>query len=1143
MGFIGFLKTIDLFGRTVNIRFMGREKFKTRCGGLSTLIMLLTLIFIFSLGIYDVWRGEVDSFNSMILNIHEMDESLTAPELAKAMREKRVLAFAIDNPVIDDSFLKITAQHEVGKSLMSMSHQLYNCSDFVYNNLITGLKAVVPENLHIRCLNVSAYDLNQAVNPSITMSICRRKGAGIDQNTGVYGSGRCKPWKDVQSVLRRVDVWAFALTDSTNYASTDRTQKKRFTASRIPISYRYQKMARLTLRKMKIESLEGALIQSKKTKSTVAFLSDEQEITSSYREGEILHLSLRMDRNSQVLIKKRYKSIFRLFAYIGGLYKGIAIFFGILVFPVREVLYYKNLINNMFNVCLDQKQKEIALKTMFPEEETAKIIDDNEDDDPGGKTNPGIKFDRNRAKKRKEMARRKTDNGFYKKLMLKKLTDKESMQGGLFDDVIGKMTQDQIFNNMVRAINDLSPEERRRGGNKFSDLLVKGLKLKSRNKRKRRKLTVQPPGLLPDGKMRDLNAEEKGILMSDDLLVNLRKWRLRAKGSVLDQKMRSFVQDRKELINFGSREDCKNLGKGNILENQDGASRGCGRDLFKKNVSFRLENSPRQDISQVTDEHKNTLKNVRIEDEEKDNDTFNQDRQIPMFLSEKISKTFNNHQNAAVSKFAEPYNFNCIGDTHLLNRAPQSFKDRIKAKNKVFLDKGNFIERLKKQKKSKERRQKSLKKDPKDFNNSPKSSRKGVEQSEKGKILEVQTTDRRHLLERMGDSEAGGGEGEDSKDDQNIFKQIFNQNKKIEERPQSDKKSKKINKKALANPFVNLKNHQKSANTLDSFTNLNKGHPLTTTKNTKISTQNSKKSTVHQTNKAKTNSEDPQSEDTDDTHIQIQKMNSGLSSVLKGIKFLTNRFIGRKSGFFSKSKTKNAVAMMEKKMKENNKKLEDLKRKNQMLYNSEAMLNFSAGLADYVLFWLPNWLSGVYPKKELFYQGREMIRSKLEVGSIITGMNELEKLKSLLFDENQYYLFQNIQKPFLIGFDIIEEPEEDKEAEECSISQEKELKFETGEAEIKIGKETKTAKFKKKTSSYTINYKRKKQRRTRSLLKEKKSKFSVLLSNQSFWSKDDDVQQNVKNFERALDCVKKKGSDQNVIDKRLLIYFNGVFGY
>jgi hypothetical protein len=38
----------------------------------------------------------------------------------------------------------------------------------------------------------------------------------------------------------------------------------------------------------------------------------------------------------------------------------------------------------------------------------------------------------------------------------------------------------------------------------------------------------------------------------------------------------------------------------------------------------------------------------------------------------------------------------------------------------------------------------------------------------------------------------------------------------------------------------------------------------------------------------------------------------------------------------------------------------------------------------------------------------------MEMNSVIQSLNELEKLKLLLFDQDQYFIFEHIPKPFLI---------------------------------------------------------------------------------------------------------------------------------
>ena len=58
-----------------------------------------------------------------------------------------------------------------------------------------------------------------------------------------------------------------------------------------------------------------------------------------------------------------------------------------------------------------------------------------------------------------------------------------------------------------------------------------------------------------------------------------------------------------------------------------------------------------------------------------------------------------------------------------------------------------------------------------------------------------------------------------------------------------------------------------------------------------------------------------------------------------------------------------------------------------------------------------------------------MIHNKLEIRQVIHSLNEIEKLKLLLFDEDQYKIFEHIPKPYLIDGMIARDLEqrEDKE--------------------------------------------------------------------------------------------------------------------
>lgn len=120
-----------------------------------------------------------------------------------------------------------------------------------------------------------------------------------------------------------------------------------------------------------------------------------------------------------------------------------------------------------------------------------------------------------------------------------------------------------------------------------------------------------------------------------------------------------------------------------------------------------------------------------------------------------------------------------------------------------------------------------------------------------------------------------------------------------------------------------------------------------------------------------------------------------------------------------------------------------------------------------------------------------MIQTKMEMSAVIQSLNELEKLKLLLFDEDQYYIFEHIPKPFLIDPNAAKPSE--KEVENNPEMMER---------------------------SQT--------------LKEKKN---IMMSKNEFWEKDNSLGEKIKNFTNALNNIKNK-ENLNVIDKRLLAIMN-----
>ena len=79
-----------------------------------------------------------------------------------------------------------------------------------------------------------------------------------------------------------------------------------------------------------------------------------------------------------MIITKKFQTLLNVMAFIGGISKGVSMILLIFVFPVREVLYYRKLMNHMFRVCCEQDQISLAMKMIInsdkdPDEEELEL--------------------------------------------------------------------------------------------------------------------------------------------------------------------------------------------------------------------------------------------------------------------------------------------------------------------------------------------------------------------------------------------------------------------------------------------------------------------------------------------------------------------------------------------------------------------------------------------------------------------------------------------------------------------------------------------------------------------------------------------------------------------------------------------------
>lgn len=129
------------------------------------------------------------------------------------------------------------------------------------------------------------------------------------------------------------------------------------------------------------------------------------------------------------------------------------------------------------------------------------------------------------------------------------------------------------------------------------------------------------------------------------------------------------------------------------------------------------------------------------------------------------------------------------------------------------------------------------------------------------------------------------------------------------------------------------------------------------------------------------------------------------------------------------------------------KKIERVEKEIQAAKNMESDLKLNLNFFEYITMWLP-FLKR--PKNKVFTnvkfqifnlsQGKGVIKQRLDMRNLLKSLNEIEKLKLMLFDEDQYFIFQHIPKPILFDenmlYDRKKRSKKDKEGEDidCILS-------------------------------------------------------------------------------------------------------------
>jgi hypothetical protein len=148
-------------------------------------------------------------------------------------------------------------------------------------------------------------------------------------------------------------MWVFTLADERDFSKNVKSEELKFTASHTYASYEFRRFFSVVLRDVHIESKKGFIDMKWYKYYSKIFLREENDFIPSTDDDPVLmELNLKTDLSSIVKIRMKYQSISDLVAFLGGFSKGLSLFLFVLVFPFREIKYYRKLINSMFSVCM-----------------------------------------------------------------------------------------------------------------------------------------------------------------------------------------------------------------------------------------------------------------------------------------------------------------------------------------------------------------------------------------------------------------------------------------------------------------------------------------------------------------------------------------------------------------------------------------------------------------------------------------------------------------------------------------------------------------------------------------------------------------------------------------------------------------------
>jgi len=342
------MRRIDFYGRPISFYF-DDFTYKTYLGMFLSMTLIVLVVIVSVVDLINLWNGDLDSiiwmskpYSSATVGSHDLMEGVT-------------LGVAIEDTLIEKNiYLEYYFAGKDNSTIVNM----FNCSSTVYARLMKNDLDRIPPNMNIYCINLPSSDFIQGIVPRIKVMQCER--------------WECLQNKKLQDRLNDFHVWSFSSMDMNDYTTPDSYRSPTFYVKKVTASRSIRQELSVVLSEVELLESKGIILSETLSYRSFVFNYADSSIREVYPSAEIFRINLELNFYTKIYIKKEYRNLMSLVSYLGGLFKGFSTFFMIIVYPFREIWFYKKLVDSVFDICSDKDQLQQFVDNIIKPEKTTK---------------------------------------------------------------------------------------------------------------------------------------------------------------------------------------------------------------------------------------------------------------------------------------------------------------------------------------------------------------------------------------------------------------------------------------------------------------------------------------------------------------------------------------------------------------------------------------------------------------------------------------------------------------------------------------------------------------------------------------------------------------------------------------------------